>query len=211
MNKVFLLVAMLLFPSLLHARPVSYPDGWTLMTRNNWEKHRAHLHYSPTKNYSVGVVYEHFREDDEDEISLQLNRLLLRKNRKGSQRNLYLKSQAGASGWGGKLEPSGQIGFSGDWESRKYYSSYSIAGRYEGFSDQTSMHQMMRLGVAPYVGDYGSLHTWIMLQAEHHPHEEDESREFILSPMLRMFKSEYLMEIGYSFERDFMFNFVVRY
>ena len=59
-----------------------------------------------------------------------------------------------------------------DWETRSlfagYRSRYLDAGR---FGDQFS--QAARLGFAPYVGDTGDLHTWLMLEIDHRPEGED--------------------------------------
>ena len=43
----------------------------------------------------------------------------------------------------------------------------------------------MRIGWAPYEGSYGELHTWLMLQVEHLPENDDTT---IITPLLRLFK-----------------------
>ena len=68
--------------------------------------------------------------------------------------------------------------------------------------------QKARLGVAPYVGDYGDLHTWLMLQVDHHPKQSD---NITFTPMVRLFKSETLVEAGLSDDGDVLFNWILRF
>ena len=37
----------IIFSNISFARPVSYPEGWTWMTKNNSEVNTMHIHYSP--------------------------------------------------------------------------------------------------------------------------------------------------------------------
>ena len=196
------------FPSYSYARPVSFPGGWTVMSRNNWELNRLHFHYSPSKDYSIGLASEYLRRDEEKRFNLQLNRLLFRKNRARSQANVYLKSQGGIALRGDDLEPNFHVAIAGDWETRRYFISYEVAGQYARDFDRGSFHQIARTGVAPYIGDYGSLHTWLMIQYEHHPEEEDQYR---VGPLLRVFKSDYLAEFGVDNQSELTFNLVIRY
>ena len=68
--------------------------------------------------------------------------------------------------------------------------------------------QKARIGYAPYTGEYGDLHTWIMFQVQHMPNKKN---TFVYTPMLRMFKGDYLAEVGLSDTRDFMVNFIKRF
>ena len=44
--------------------------------------------------------------------------------------------------------------------------------------------------------NYGQLHTWLMLQAEHHPNEYLSDNRIIWTPILRLFKGDFLLELG---------------
>ncbi len=194
-----------------NARPISYPEGWTVMQTNDWEKNRLHVHYSPNIKNSIGVVLEDELESDRFNISMQWNKLLYRKNTKTSQANLYLKTEAGVAFKGNDKEPNASIGIAGDWETRRWFTSYEANARWADEFDDGSFHQKARVGVAPYVADYGSLHTWIMLQVEHHPEELDKDFQLIYTPMVRLFKGDYLGEFGVSSNGDVMFNWIVRF
>ena len=212
MRYIFLtLIIVVGIASSAMARPVSYPGGWTIMQTNNWESSKLHTHYSPNLKNSIGVAVENYNESDRYNVNLQWNYLLGRKNTKKSQANLYLKTQAGVAFKRKKKEPNASIGIAGDWETRRYFVFYEAMGKYADKLDDGSFHQKARVGIAPYVGEYGDIHTWIMLQAEHHPEEIDQDDQVIFTPMIRMFKGDYLGEFGVNTNGDAMFNWVVRF
>lgn len=193
----------LLIPNIATARPVSYPGGITLMQTNNGDSNSLHLHYSPTANYSLGYKFENWRDEDFTLNALQLNNLVKRWNKKDSQANFYLKSGAG-------IAEGNAAGFSGialDWEDRRYFTSYE--NRYtEGADIDGFFQQSARVGIAPYVGDYGDLHTWLMLQVDHMPEAD---KNVTLTPLVRLFKDVHLVEAGMNTKGEILFNYVLRY
>lgn len=193
----------LIIPNITHARPVSYPGGITVMQMNNGDMNSVHLHYSPTAKYSVGYKFEYWRDDEVALNVIQVNNLLKRWNKKDSQANLYLKSAAG-------IAEGGVAGFTGiatDWEDRRYFISYE--NRYaEGDTINGFFQQEARVGIAPYIGDYGDLHTWLMLKLEHHP---EGKKNVTATPLVRFFKDVHLVEAGISNEGDILFNYILRF
>ncbi len=191
------------------ARPVSYPGGWTGMQMNNGDYSSVHAHYSPTFRDSIGLYSERNWSEDWHFTGVQYNRLLKRWNEKTSQANLYLKGgigQADPFGDAG-VELAGFVGIGADWETRRWFTSYEARAYDLGF-DKTA-RQSARIGVAPYLGDYGDLHTWLMLQVEHHPESETPTT---LTPLLRFFYDVQLLEIGYTPETEsLMANWIVRF
>lgn len=198
--------------SIAHARPVSYPDAWTAMTMNNGDRYSAHLHYSPTANYSIGYKFEYWRDSEFAINAVQLNNLIKRWNMPDAQANLYLKSGAGVaySNYGDfdhETDPAVYSGMAADWENRRFFLSYE--NRYTEAGNISDFYmQSARVGVAPYVGDYGDLHTWLMLEAEHQPESDD---HYTITPMIRLFKDVHLVEAGVSNHGDVLFNWVIRY
>lgn len=176
------------------------------MNRNDWFESILHIHYTPNIKNSLGVVYTDMREDDMELIGLQWNHLLFRKNTKGSQLNVYLMSQAG-SDLRGDSQLYGKLELAADWETRRYYTSYRATTFYANDLNDGEFIQKARIGIAPYVANYGSLHTWIMLQIEHRPERDD---KIILTPMLRFFKGLYMAEFGINDNGDALFNAIVR-
>lgn len=196
-----------------NARPVSYPGGWTAMQMNDANMNALHVHYSPTAKYSIGYKGEYWKEDKWQFHGLQYNYLVNRWNKKASQANLYLKSAVGVahsdeSPFSNKQEEAGFIGIATDWEDRRFFTSYENRYTYAGDINKSFM-QKARVGIAPYVGDYGDLHTWLMLQVQHNP--TFEGKEIITTPMVRVFKDVYLFEAGMSFDGDVLFNTVIRF
>ena len=194
------------------ARPVSYPGGWTLMLMNNGDVNSAHAHYSPTAKTSVGYKFEYWRDRDFTLNAVQMNNLLKRWNEKDSQANLYLKSGVGIahSNGGpkdGETSAAGFTGIAADWENRRFFTSYENRYTEAGEIDDFFM-QSARVGWAPYEGDYGDVHTWIMLQVEHTPESE---HNFTVTPLVRVFKDVHLFEAGMSTRGEVLFNYVFRY
>ncbi|MDJ0920994.1 MAG: hypothetical protein QNI84_07685 [Henriciella sp.] len=191
------------------ARPVSYPGGWTWMQMNNGDFSSVHIHYSPTFQDSIGLYSERNWSDDWHFTGVQYNRLLKRWNEKNSQANVYLKGGIGQADPFGEAGPdlAGFVGIGADWETRRWFTSYEARAFDLGF-DQTA-RQSARIGVAPYIGDYGDLHTWLMLQVENQPESETPTT---LTPLVRFFYDVQLIEIGYTPETErFMANWIVRF
>lgn len=216
MNKLkviilYLILGLLAFSA--SARPVSYPGGVTAMQMNDANMNALHLHYSPTAKYSVGYKGEYWKNDEWQFHGLQYNYLLNRWNKKASQANFYLKTAAGIAysdegEFKNKYEEAGFIGIASDWEDRRFFTMYENRYTYAGDINKSFM-QKVRLGIAPYIGDYGDIHTWFMIEAEHNPTYEGE--EINITPMVRMFKDVYLFEAGMSLDGDVLFNAVIRF
>jgi hypothetical protein len=207
-----LLVIGLILPCSIQARPVSYPGGWTLMAMNNSDVNSLHVHYSPTARYSLGYKFEHWRDRDFDLHAVQFNSLLKRWNKPESQANLYFKAGVGvATGRGGERDEGtsagGFAGFAMDWEDRRRFISYENRFTATGVSD-AFFQQTARLGWAPYEGDYGDLHTWLMVQVDHAPTAE---HTLTVTPLVRLFKGVHLVEGGINQRGDLLFNYVFRY
>lgn len=190
------------------ARPVSYPGGITLMQMNNMYSNNIHAHYSPSAKYSVGYKGEYWRDEKWQFHGIQLNNLIKRWNKPASQANIYIKSGLGVvQSRDHKNNLAAFTGISLDWENRSYFTSYENRFYEPGDVDHFFM-QKARIGIAPYIGDYGDLHTWLMLQVDHSPENQD---TITVTPLIRLFKGEYLTEIGVSDNGDALINFVVRY
>jgi hypothetical protein len=197
----------------LNARPISYPESWTLMQQLNWEKINLHYHYSPNIKNSIGFVYAKYDNEDEQLYAGQWNHLLFRKNKKKSQANLYSKLQLGQL----DLEESDASYFhldyqlSYDWETRRHFYAMSLGTTYDGPEESFTQHQSARIGIAPYLADYGKLHTWLMLQLEHHPDEIDSDNRLIWTPLIRLFKGDVLIELGVNSNQKLLFNSIIRF
>lgn len=195
-----------------NSRPISYPGGWTIMQMNDFNRHSIHVHLSPSKYYSLGYRGEFWRKKEWQFHGIQLNFLIKRFNTRKSQANFYLKNGAGFAisdyeYFDKKIEPNLFSGISFDWENRQYYISYQNRLNYNSKIDNF-FAQKARIGYAPYKGNYGDLHTWIMLQVESMSKTRN---KIIYTPLLRIFKGDYLAEAGLASHKHFMFNFIKRF
>lgn len=200
---LFLLPLFFLFSAPALARPVSYADGWMAMTMNDPWSNTATVLYSPTASFALGPFVMHDRGGDGELYGMQFNYLARRWNNPDSQGNFYLLSGLGAT----HEDVGGYAGIEADWEDRRYYVSYE--NRFGFIPDvDEAFTQKARIGIAPYVGGYGSMHTWLMLQADHRPEDED---NWTVTPLVRVFKGAYLAEAGVSDDGEFLFNLTVTY
>ena len=207
-----LLLSILSFSSVCFARPVSYPDGWTFMTKNNSEINSAHLHYSPTFNKSLGYRIEYSKSREYTVHTLHYNYLMKRWNTRSSQANFYTKKGIGIlhtdfESYESKLKYAGYYGVSADWETRRYFASYEnrafIAGKIDSHFSQKA-----KIGIAPYIGDYGDFHTWLMFEISHNPKDTD---TITYSPIVRFFYETHLLEFGINNNNKFSFNYIKRF
>ena len=207
MKPLHLFLLLILLPTTAFARPVSYAGGWMAMTMNDGWTNSATLLYSPTANVALGPFLDHDRETDGELYGLQANYLFKRWNNKDSQGNIFLLSGLGAASIDDDTDFGGYVGMEADWEDRKYYISYE--NRYTFAGDvKEAYQQRARIGIAPYISEYGGTHTWLMLQVDHMPEDDD---TFTLTPLVRVFKGAYLGEAGISNHGDILFNFTVTY
>ncbi|MFL2666946.1 MAG: hypothetical protein ACJ0GF_01465 [Burkholderiales bacterium] len=202
----------LMAPTVAMSRPVSYPGGWTVMTMHEGLRNSAHVHYSPTAKTSLGYRFEYWPDKELTVHAFQINKLLKRWNKTESQANFYLKSGIGVSysDFGQFDNKSGSSVFTGlavDWEDRRRFISYeNRLTEIDGIDD--FFQQSTRIGWAPYQGDYGDLHTWLMLQIEH---MSEADQDYTVTPLIRLFKDVHLIELGLNNHNKFLFNYVFRY
>lgn len=191
------------------ARPISYPGGWMVMQENDGFSNNIQLQYSPTAKYSIGYDGEYWREKEWQFHGISLNNLLYRANNKDSQANLYLLSAAGIAysnfeSFNGKTEIAGFTGIEADWENRRFFTSYTNRLMYAGDINK-EFREKARIGMAPYIGNYGDLHTWLMLQVDHDPSGR---HKYTVTPLVRLFKGTTLMEAGISNRGTIFINFM---
>lgn len=205
--KLLLAVLTFVLPITAQARPVSYPEAWTAMFMNDKGSNSSHIHYSPTARYSVGWLHEYMREPGMNSDFVQFNYLIKRHNTKTSQANLYLKSGIGVTYDSNDFNPAAFTGFAADWETQRYFTSYE--NRFLSDTNEVSFaRHTARVGIAPYIGNYGDLHTWVMLETEYEPDAKD---DFSVTPLFRFFKGPNLVEAGYNLDNGILFNYVRRF
>ena len=198
--------------SAVQARPVSYTGGWTFIEVANRASTAGLVHYSPTHNFSVGLRHEWQRADDVKLTAIQPTLLVKRWFGREYQGNLYLTgglgTAKGASPDNRASETASFVGVMADLETRTLFVSYEARFLEQGALGNHSMHAA-RFGCAPYAGDTGELHTWLMLEIDHREHFEDKTS---VTTLLRFFKGPALLELGYNItEPSPLVNFTYRF
>ena len=197
--KIIILVFLMVFNA--DARPISYSGGTTIMYKSDTFNDSIYLHYSPTYKYSIGLerVKNKFYKNTENYFSFTY--LVNRKNTDISQRNLYLQSGVLVDDAAGFF-----YGMHGDWETRRWFSGFCYKDTKNTFG-QDYTDQYIQLGVAPYVGDYGDLHTWIMIKTKKNSLTNTQSTY----PELKFFKGPALVKFGYSDKTEWDLHLMYRF
>ena len=198
--------------SVVQARPVSYAGGWTLIEVANRASTAGLVHYSPAHNFSVGLRHEWQRADDVKLTAIQPTLLVKRWFGREYQGNFYLTGGLGTAKdeSPNKLgsDTASFVGVMADWETRTLFVSYEALFLEQGTLGNYSMHAA-RFGWAPYAGDTGELHTWLMLEVDRREHFEDKTS---VTPLLRFFKGPALLELGYNLtDPSPLVNFTYRF
>ena len=129
--KTTILIFLYLFTNYILARPVSYPGSWTLQSFNDDKSNSLLIHYSPTSKYSIGYKIEYWDKKEYLINAMNVNYLIKRINKKGSQFNLYSKTGLGFISTNFKeFKNKNELVYfeeiSTDWETRSLFTSYSI-------------------------------------------------------------------------------------
>ena len=199
MYKFIGLFIALVFASYVESRPISWTGGSTMMYKSNSMMSSYYYHYSPSYKYSVGAEYINDRHYNDQYISIRSTYLLDRKNTKASQRNLYLTASIST-----KSNDDLYYGVHGDWETRRYFTSFSILDKRASQKDYTENE--LQIGIAPYLGEYNQLHTWIMLKSK----EDTRDDKWKTYPFIKLFKGDFLLEVG-SKESHWDLHFMKRF
>ena len=198
--KVLIILVFFFYFVNLEARPISYSGGYTLMTESNNMQDSTYYHYSPSYKYSIGIQQIKDKYFNSKYSYLRLTYLLNRQNTKNSQRNLYLQSGLSSNGLDHYF-----YGTHGDWETRRLYAGFGYKKTMMKTLDY--MEQYLQIGVAPYIGEYGDLHTWLMLKSK----KNDLTSNWDTYPVLKFFKGNALVELGYSEKSNWDIHLMYRF
>ena len=185
MNKTIIILLLVVTTDAAFSRPISWSGGSTIMYKTNSMYSSYYYHYSPIYKYSLGLEYINDRHFNDQYINLKTTYLLGRKNTKSSQANLYL-----TGGLSTKSKNNHFYGVHGDWETRRLFTSFSVINKDTDVKDYTENE--LTFGVAPYLGEYNDLHTWVMVKAK----KDTIKNNWQTYPFVKFFKGDSLVEIG---------------
>lgn len=202
--NVALSLSLFCFSNQVMAHMTTYKGGISFMQMASPNMAATELNYS--FSYKSALVYRHLRWLPKNSVDFetrnigQANFLLKRWYHPDYQGNLNF-----GLGYGDKDTSIYQL--EADWESRSYY----ILAEHQVMEQkgQNSIRmQKLRLGAAPYIGESGDLHSWLIFQyAKNEAMADPES----LTPFLRLYYQSILFEIGYSFDSELNFNLMTHF
>lgn len=196
----FILLFVLIFCISCEAHPVIWKGGTASMLKvhnNNWD---IETHYSLTYKDAIGVRMIDNKIYKKPIFMGKYNRLIKRWNMPRSQGNIYLSTGAG---WGEKKEILPYAYMQADWETRRWYTL--VMTEYLG-GEVPFSRTAMRGGVAPYLAEFDSIHTWLIVQLSRTKTENKE--EWSLIPVIRIFQDTILVELGSNFKDQMFFAFM---
>lgn len=186
------------------ARPVSWPGGVTVMAERTGDDAGVLVHYTVDPRFSLGLRQQWDAYGDPARTHLVATRLLRRWNEPSSQANLYARLGLGVAEAAGRTG-SADVEVMADWETRRWYLSAAAKGTRDGSDSGAQLKA--RVGVAPYLGDFGDLHTWLMLEADWKPERAD---PVLARPLVRFFYDVHLLELGWSSDDEAFVSYILR-
>jgi hypothetical protein len=208
MKKFLFTFLFVLLSGACWAKPISYVGGTMVMQENDETGNTLSLDYTLSPEHAVGFYVKKERGlKDYTALGPQYNTLIRRWNLPDGQGNIFNMTGAGISAFHGEAHPSAWTGLLADYETRRVFISYEPRLMYAA-NIETAFWQRARVGFAPYVANYDDLHTWLMLQVDHHPMKQD---TFVTTPLVRFFYHTTLAEAGYSSNHHAMFNWILQF
>tara|TARA_Y100001970_G_scaffold27195_1_gene33035 strand:+ start:623 stop:1225 length:603 start_codon:yes stop_codon:yes gene_type:complete len=194
MFRIFFALIILL--SSVSAHPVIFKNGKVFWITQNPSFNDIRLGVSKSNNWLIGGRLLEDRKSNETFALVNNNYLAKRWNNRNSQANLYLLSSIGFNTRNSKS--MGTIGIHGDWEDRRFMVMQMI----EHFSHNSALVSNTRLAYSPYAVDYSKTSTWLI--AHYRIEYNNDQYSYMFFPVIRLFKKNYLFEIGYNGNDSFL-------
>jgi hypothetical protein len=137
----------------------------------------------------------------------QFDYLVKRWNESDSQANIYAYGAFGAVNFQDQTGSSGLAGAEADAESRKYFASAKYEKMWANLGPDF-FDVEARLGIAPYEAEFNEIASWFMIQYQWHPRL---TRQYAITPLVRLFYKSVLFETGVSTDGDWMLNFMFHF
>ena len=185
----------------IEARPISYSGGSTIMIKSDSLSNSTYFHYSPFFKYSIGIENTNNKIFKDNKNYIRFTYLLNRKNALNSQRNLYFQSGIDVGNKNNHF-----YGAHGDWETRRWFAGFG----YKNIQSKTNNdyeNKYIQFGVAPYIGDYGDFHTWLMVKTR----KSSLTKNTSTYPILKFFSGDALVEVGYDNRTNWDLHLMYRF
>ncbi len=209
MSKILLLVmaAFVVIPSNSNAMAIAYKDSVGIMAVNQSFHNELFTNYTLTPTVGLGHRYiRYLTTDGQKQFFIpEADFLIHRWNEAESQANIYFSAGYGAQSFMNTTTGVGMVNIDADWESRKYY----LSGGFQSLVGSDSRYYnsgRLRAGLAPYLADFNELNAWFIVQFETMPFVANSP---FLTPMIRLFYKNVLVELGADFQGNWLFNYMI--
>ena len=196
------LFASIVFLSTISAHPVVFKNGKVFWITQNPSFNDIRFGVSKTSNWLIGGRFLEDRNSNETFVLINNNYLAKRWNNRNSQANLYLLSSVGVNTKNSKS--MGTFGVHGDWEDRQFM----IMQMLEYYSHSSALVSNTRFAYSPYKADYSKTSTWLI--AHYRIEYTDDKYSYMFFPVVRLFKKNYLFEIGFNRDDTFL-SFMIHF
>ena len=218
MRRVVVLIGLWLgVPTAGIAKPISYVGGTMLMQENDASQRAVGVDTTITPNMAVAFhIQEHTRGSPFVMLGPQLNFLVRRWNMPDGQGNIFSMTGAGTTIDRGDMRFAAWTGILADYETRRLFASYEARLMYAKDLEKSAW-QRARLGVAPYLGNYDEINTWLMVQVERYDekhlsgHHVSTLPATDVTPLVRLMYKTFMMEGGVSIRGKVMFNWIQQF
>ena len=188
--------ALIFFLSAISAHPVIFKNGKVFWLTQNPSFNDIRFGVSKSSNWLIGGRFLEDRNSNETFALINNNFLAKRWNNRNSQANLYLLSSVGLDTKNSKS--MGTIGLHGDWEDRQFM----VMQMLEYYSYSRAVVSNTRFAYSPYIADYSKTSTWLI--AHYRVEFSNDKYSYMFFPVLRLFKKNYLVEIGFNQDNSFL-------
>ncbi|MES2803303.1 MAG: hypothetical protein V4654_12485 [Bdellovibrionota bacterium] len=199
--KIKLLCLLSLFCTTnLTAHPVIFKGGTVFESEQSPDHQHLSLSYTFHHKTAAAFDYMKFNELKTEFYFTKINYRLWRQNEVESQANIYLSLGAGQRRENQELSNSGLAQMNLDWENRDYY--FSAFQEYISQKDLDPIwHSRVRMGLAPFRGDFEDVNVWFIAQFEKTNGEHWET-----TPLMRTYFKNILWEVGASLNGNYQLN-----
>lgn len=190
-----------------YAMAVAYKDSFGIMAVNQSFHNELFTNYSFESNFAVGHRYiRYLTSDGQRQFFVpEADFLIHRWNNTDSQGNLWFSGGFGAQSFLNNASGVGMGVFEADWESRRYYLDSEFQSLL-GADSRWYNTGKIRAGIAPYLAEFNEINSWFIVQLESMPFVPDSP---FLTPVVRLFYRNVLVEIGADFQGNWLFNYMV--
>lgn len=205
--KKFVFLLLLISSTETFTHPVTYKGGSIFQGSFMPKMNQIRLGYTVSPKYAFVYNANYFEYISEyQDHTIGMNFLLKRWLNHDSQANLYAGIHGGFYKNSFSNGNVGHLFFMADWESRVHYTMAKVK-RFI-YNGENKHNLTLRYGFAPFVAGMNELQSWLIIQGMY---VEDQSRQVIITPMLRFFYKNVLWEIGHSTRGQSYLTMMVHY